>query len=1132
MRKKNKLYTATKWNKPLFAQGIDREHQNIFDGLFSSTLNTPTSLSTPGLLSGDSSGFNIQAPQLSKPNISKPINWSDGLQSKLAVQESQNLVNGFDVEAVKNNPFSKFSKPGLSGLAKTGISVVGSIVGTLGNNLISGGLNSGVGNAIGSIGGTIGGALSAVDPVVGGIVSAASGIVGGLTNRAFGSKLNQEKISEVTNSNKALNTLSVDNSSIDSIDSQWANQDFGADFSKSDIGKDGWFSSTAKKKYRKLKQQQDIARNRALTSYDNAINAADTQSDLNAMANFSAFGGPLSITSNNDNMGAIDYGFMSDYLISKNRSAEAKNKIPINIFGSLASTPLFALGGGIHIKKSHRGLFTKEAKEHGMGVQEFASHVLANKDKYSPEVVKRANFARNATKFALGGDMQTNGSDWSDGLLQVNAGGSHESNPYNGVQLGTDAQGKPNLVEEGETIFDDYVFSKRIKADAKTKKKFHVGKNADISYADLSKKLEKESSERPNDAISQAGLEKQMHDLADEQERQKSEMQTKEAQEVFASLPPDQQRAIMQQVAMEEQQAQQSAEQPTEEVNFQQADQQSVNKQMMQQPVEQPTVEEPQMNACGGKINRFDNGGEMKKKIYNALGLYTDSDFDKWASDKNVSKITDWENILDNKQFMSALKSVNPILSDAISRGYDFGVYVPKANNKLTFDFTHGGWGKEDYDSWNGSTDAAWQEAVKKRLVKKGMNSEEIGKALAQTDAYKRGSDWLKANENNRLTYLQQILNSQDAPLAARDYAAKYVDANGWLKDAKRDYQTIFEDPNGTGVRNTHPGTYWKTPNEVLRGKQTGNYVVNDDGTVEEIIGNVPEDWSGAGSYSWADDKSDYTYNYYKRPTDAVITPDKAKEEIKEEEYKPIHKNEKLRYAGLFGPLVGLGMQAMGIGKPDYSRMDAAVEAASDAPALAGYKPIGNYLQYKPMDIWYEQNRMNANSRATDRAILNNASPIGTKMAGLLANSYNSQIASGDLYRKALEYNDAQKQRATEFNRGTDMYNANAFNQASATNAEIANRQRQFRAQMAMDAANRRMAADAAWNQGIYGNVSGLFKGISDLGRENAQHNMIADMAADGIFGVMTPKSNTGKRVVTTKKSCGGKIKRKRSLTF
>ena len=729
---------------------------------------------------------------------------------------------------------------------------------------------------------------------------------------------------------------------------------------------------------------------------------------------------------------------------------------------------------------------------------------------------------------AIGGILQTNGGDFGN-LIQINAGGSHESSPYDGVQLGTDAQGKPNLVEEGETIFDDYVFSKRIKADAQTKKKFHVGKNADISYADLSKKLEKESTERPNDAISQAGLEKQMHDLADEQERQKSEMQAKEAQEVFASLPPDQQRAIMQQVAMEEQQEQQQQmEYPTEEVP-QQVEQQSVNEQMMQ-PVEQPIAEEPQMNACGGKINKYDKGGDMKKKIYNALGLYTDSDFDKWAYDKKVDRITDWENILKNKQFMNALSGVNPILYDAISKGYDFGTYVPKANNKLTFDFTHGGWGREDYDAWDGSTDAAWQEAVKKGLVKKGMNSEEIGKALSQTDAYKRGSDWLKADENNRLTYLQQILNSQDAPQAARDYAAKYVDANGWLKDAKRDYQTIFEDPNGTGVRNTHPGTYWKTPNEILRGKQTGNYVINDDGSIEEIYGNVPKDWTNAGNYSWQDDKSDYSYNYYKRPVVSTVNTNDTDGE--QEEIVPIHKSTWQRTAGLFGPLVGLGMQAMGIGKPDYSRMDAAVEAASGSPALASYKPIGNYLTYNPMDIWYEQNRMDANSRATDRAILNNASPIGTKMAGLLANGYNSQIADGDLYRKALEYNDAKRQKVAEFNRSTDMYNANAFNQTSATNAEIANRQRQFKAQMQMDAARQRMVADAAWNQGIYGNVNSFFQGLGTLGKENAQHNMIADMAADGIFGVMTPKSNTGRKVVTTKKSCGGKIKRKRGLTF
>ena len=53
----------------------------------------------------------------------------------------------------------------------------------------------------------------------------------------------------------------------------------------------------------------------------------------------------------------------------------------------------------IHIKKENKGKFTESAKQHGMGVQQFASHVLANKDKYSPKLVKRANFARNSKKW-------------------------------------------------------------------------------------------------------------------------------------------------------------------------------------------------------------------------------------------------------------------------------------------------------------------------------------------------------------------------------------------------------------------------------------------------------------------------------------------------------------------------------------------------------------------------------------------------------------------------------------------------------------------------------------------------------------------------------------------------------------
>ena len=1157
MKKKNKLYTANKWNKPLFAQGIDREHQNVFDGFFSSTLDT--SLSKPGILSQSSSGLDYQTPQLSKPNVTMPTDWSNDLQNKLAVQNSQNLVNGFGAETAKNNPFSSFTgKAGSKaavGQALTGVGL--EMTGLIGRSeknprglydamdpvhYLAGGRESAVGNGLSDAGVGLFKTSAMSGNGLGMLAGAGLKVIGGLTNAAFGVKWNKDTINGIENHTNAMRTNAegvTGATTSDDFLSKTANlSTAGLNFSKGDIGKDGWFTNKVGKKYNALKSAQAAAQAYANHALTTGAKNVDSNLDDSVFTNFAAFGGPLSITDNNNNMGAIDYNFMSDYLTSKNKSAEVKNKIPTNIFGSLASTPLFALGGGIHIKKSHRGLFTKEAKEHGMGVQEFASHVLANKDKYSPEVVKRANFARNSTKFALGGDMQTNGSDFSDGLLYIDAGGSHESSPYDGVQLGTDAQGKPNLVEEGETIFDDYVFSKRIKADAQTKKKFHVGKNADISYADLSKKLEKESAERPNDAISQAGLEKQMHDLANEQERQKSEMQSKKVQEVFASLPPEQQRAIMQQVAMEEQQAQQQQmEQPTDEVP-QQAEQQSANGQMMQQPVEQPIAEEPQMNACGGKINKYDKGGNMKKKIYNALGLYTDSDFDKWAADKKVDRITDWENILKNKQFIDALNGVNPAIADAITNGYDFGNYIPSVNKR--YDLS--GFSKvlDDYKASKVPGNTNGNYAIDKNFnYGKHKNIKEL-----ETDPnYKAYTDYMlgvidrakgiryKSNSDD-YSYKNIEWEDPNKKLSEDDYNVLLTladTANGTSINPDGTPVALFSDSDGYTSLVDNAGDIFKklrydgkagrfhlTPTLTDRSNQVVNKVVNDDGSIEDIYGNVPKDWTRTGNYSWQDDKSDYTYNYYKRPVVSADGTDNNGDN--QEEITPKHKNEKLRYAGLFGPLVGLGMQAMGIGKPDYSRMDVAVEAASGSPALASYKPIGNYLNYNPMDIWYEQNRMDANSRATDRAILNNASPIGTKMAGLLANSYNSQIADGDLYRKALEYNDAKRQKVAEFNRGTDQWNSEAFNKTSLANADTINRDKQYRSSLTMNAASQRLASDANWYSSIYGNVNNAFKGLSDYGRENAQFNLISDMANSGMFGVMSPDSPLGKRVIRRKK--------------
>lgn len=76
-----------------------------------------------------------------------------------------------------------------------------------------------------------------------------------------------------------------------------------------------------------------------------------------------------------------------------------KALIPLIIGSSAYGASNFNSGKDIHIKPSKRGTFTKAAKAHGMSVQGFANKVLKNPSKYSTAMRKKANFARNASKW-------------------------------------------------------------------------------------------------------------------------------------------------------------------------------------------------------------------------------------------------------------------------------------------------------------------------------------------------------------------------------------------------------------------------------------------------------------------------------------------------------------------------------------------------------------------------------------------------------------------------------------------------------------------------------------------------------------------------------------------------------------
>lgn len=55
-----------------------------------------------------------------------------------------------------------------------------------------------------------------------------------------------------------------------------------------------------------------------------------------------------------------------------------------------------------HIKESRVGTFTAAATAHHMGVQAFASHVLADPGDFSGKMQKKARFAKNASEFNNG----------------------------------------------------------------------------------------------------------------------------------------------------------------------------------------------------------------------------------------------------------------------------------------------------------------------------------------------------------------------------------------------------------------------------------------------------------------------------------------------------------------------------------------------------------------------------------------------------------------------------------------------------------------------------------------------------------------------------------------------------------
>lgn len=637
---------------------------------------------------------------------------------------------------------------------------------------------------------------------------------------------------------------------------------------------------------------------------------------------------------------------------------------------------------------------------------------------------------------AFGGNLQSQGATWSNGYSYAGNGGTHESNPNEGIQVGVDPQGIPNLIEEGEVMWNDFVFTNRINVPKKDMKEFGINSKKPISYADAAMKVAEESKERPNDPISKAGLNRMLSMIADSQEIEKQKRAQRQAKNAFNQMSPEDQLGIMQLA----QAAQQQSQMPQE--------------QEVPQEQEMPIEENPygamgdvNMSAFGGFINKFAKGGHGLKSFKSRTDIETNL---PWL--KNMYDDAAWEALFDSNDNIIAPKGGNTGLYDPN------GPYM-KAIDSLS---------EEGWKKWSDTQKQTFVNNLKAINPTKYQNYsiDNIGKndwswenlkALA-TDGYVGGHHQVAqfANNNNGITGFPN-----------RNQASRYY------------LRTTGDDGKPKAVLQTDIPNYYD------------NYDINTGLTWNEMLSN--RGLSLVGKQNSSEGNTDYT-DYFLEKAKHVPEEKNTNTALN---YKK--KQTFTRYAPVLGGFVGL-MNDL-ISKPDYSRAEEIKKAGAYTAPLINYKPIGNYLRYNPLDINYQQNKLNQEAAATRRAINNTAGTRGAALASILATDYNAQQQSGDFYRKALEYNDALQQKVEDFNRTTNTFNSTQdlavqkSNQAAIIDALKSKYTGIVAGNTLMDTIDARRAASMS------ANISNIFQNLGNIGTENDQRNMTGALYSTGIFG-------------------------------
>lgn len=1034
--------------------------------------------------------------------------WMNGVNNKIDASSFGKAIGG---------------SSGLGGITNAATSIVSGLINPRGNS-------TGVGNTLKGIG-----SIASNIPGIGGVIGAGVNLVGGLVNATFGSNLNEEFIAQTEDKTKqqaGYISSAEDNAS---LLSDWTSYTDMAHVKRSDVGSDGWFSNKAKNKTKSLNRAIDEANLRAWHSLNNTASNVDTNNDFLAMANFSAYGGPIFST------GAIGYDLASRDLNNKQMKALGDMRLTSlhNSFNAMpdVSTINTFKDGGIFIKPENRGKFTALKERTGKSSTWYKEHG-------TPAQKKMATFALNARKWKHddGGYMNPT---TTAGILAKTAlqlvdptGVSSYPDLYNsGVQF----YNNPSLENFGDLGLN---FISSLPLIGKATAPFKASKTAKL----LSK----------------------LGDLNTAKKSIEAATKVNKKIDTFSELIPG--------VRPLAEKVQNITTELISDPLFNRLT--SKNKNIRIKNYRDFNLGVDLLNTTNTGTDFYQGMVELNEKAFGGDLLTHGTEWDNGLTvidNGGTHEQNPYEGVqmgIDPQGVPNLVEEGEVIFNDYV---FSNRLKVPKAirqkyrlRDNITFADAAKKLSKESEDRPNDPISKRGLETFMSALA----NSQEevrIKNEGREMNRYAKGGKLGNlfdgtGNKSNRLNPYSNFVPLTDDSF----YTPEYMDFWNW-------YNTNQSTPEGQAwLKRINSGEFGPiggntfAPQDIIRlshdYKQGPVHNAFAAAAKQYNIENPKEDPYTPYTKRWIREKgadgewrtqqiTDEEWNsapagrtYLMRNTNLkegnTVTSDRGDkdiyydvipEELPEEltgdvtEVKGIRQNP-LRYAPLIGSGIAVLNDIFGDNDPDYSNADMFASAIRNANRPVGTRPIGEYLAYKPLDRMFYINQLNRNAAAGRRAIQNTSGGNrAAALAGILAEDYNYGENLGKLARQAEEYNQALKEKVTGFNRQTNMFNSEQGTKVDMFNSELLGKQASLYGQLA----NMRQRILEGNRAEKSANLTNFIQGLGDLGRELTDRDTLRWLADIGALPYNTRGQYTGgNNTAAPKKSKSSKSKKNKKKGY